>query len=87
MGITDVDDKIIKRATEYKQDFKALSKHFEMEFLEDMNKLNIREPYMYCRVTDYMPQIIHFIEKLIASGHGYITKNGILFINKCLGFL
>lgn len=77
MGITDIDDKIIKRAIDCKQDFKALSRHFEVEFLEDMNKLNIHEPYMYCRVTDYVPQIIQLVEKLITSGYGYIAKNGI----------
>lgn len=81
MGITDIDDKIIKRSIESGEDFKALSKRFETEFLDDMNKLNVREPYFYCRVTDYVPQIICFIEKLIASGYGYITKDGTIFIN------
>lgn len=82
MGITNIDDKIIKRSIEMKQDFKTLSSHFEMEFLEDMNKLNVRKPYMYCKVTDYVPQIINFVEKLIADGYGYLTKDGTVFINR-----
>nr|XP_012235778.1 PREDICTED: probable cysteine--tRNA ligase, mitochondrial isoform X1 [Linepithema humile]XP_012235779.1 PREDICTED: probable cysteine--tRNA ligase, mitochondrial isoform X1 [Linepithema humile] len=81
MGITDIDDKIIKRSNESKMDFISLSRHFETEFLADMNKLNIREPYLYCRVTDYVPQIIEFVEKLIANGYGYITKNGSVYFD------
>ncbi|XP_032666506.1 probable cysteine--tRNA ligase, mitochondrial isoform X2 [Odontomachus brunneus] len=81
MGITNIDDKIIKRSIEMKQDFKTLSNHFEMGFLEDMNKLNVRKPYMYCRVTDYVPQIINFVEKLIADGYGYITKDGSVYFD------
>lgn len=84
MGITDIDDKIIKRSNESKIDFKDLSRHFETEFLADMNKLNVCEPYLYCRVTDYVPQIIEFVEKLIASGYGYITKNGMYLLTLCL---
>ncbi|EFN83100.1 Cysteinyl-tRNA synthetase, mitochondrial [Harpegnathos saltator] len=81
MGITDIDDKIIKCALESKQDFKALARRFEMEFLEDMNRLNVREPYIYCRVTDYVPRIVHFVEKLIASGYGYILKDGSVYFD------
>lgn len=82
MGITDIDDKIIKCSIESGKDFKTLSKHFETEFYADMNKLNIGEPYLYCRVTDYIPQIIYFIEKLLARNYGYVTQDGKIFIKK-----
>lgn len=81
MGITDIDDKIIKRSIESEKDFMALSRHFESEFFEDMNKLNIREPYLRCKVTDYVPQIVQFIEKLIAKDNGYVTQDGLILIN------
>lgn len=76
MGITDIDDKIIKSSIASGEDFKTLSRHFETEFYADMNKLNIREPYSYCRVTDYIPQIIHFVKELVARDYGYVTKDG-----------
>lgn len=82
MGITDIDDKIIKRSIESGKDFQDLSRHFETEFFADLNKLNIREPYLRCRVTDYVPQIIQFIEKLIAKDDGYVTKDGTIFFNE-----
>ncbi|KAG5344542.1 SYCM protein, partial [Acromyrmex charruanus] len=81
MGITDIDDKIIRRSIESGKDFKTLSRHFETEFFADMNKLNIHEPYLRCRVTDYIPQIIQFIEKLIAKGDGYVAPDGSVYFN------
>ncbi|XP_011863318.1 PREDICTED: probable cysteine--tRNA ligase, mitochondrial [Vollenhovia emeryi] len=81
MGITDIDDKIINRSIESEKDFKDLARHFEAEFLADMNKLNICEPYLRCRVTDYVPQIIQFIERLVAKDDGYITKDGSVYFN------
>ncbi|XP_012528057.1 probable cysteine--tRNA ligase, mitochondrial isoform X2 [Monomorium pharaonis] len=81
MGITDIDDKIIKRSIESEKDFETLSRHFENEFCADMNKLNIREPYLRCRVTNYVPQIIQFIERLIAKDDGYVTKDGSVYFN------
>lgn len=81
MGITDIDDKIIRRSIESGKDFQDLSRHFETEFFADLKKLNIREPYLRCRVTDYVPQIIQFVERLIAKDDGYVTKNGMIFIN------
>jgi len=77
MGITDIDDKIIKRALENGQDYRELSRHFEAEFFTDMDKLNVRRPYLRCRITDYMPQIIDFIDKLVTTGsYGYVAKDG-----------
>ncbi|XP_018360959.1 PREDICTED: probable cysteine--tRNA ligase, mitochondrial [Trachymyrmex cornetzi] len=81
MGVTDIDDKIIRRSIESGKDFETLSRHYETEFFADMNKLNIREPYLRCRVTDYIPQIIQFIERLIAKDDGYITSDGSVYFN------
>ncbi|KAL6447973.1 hypothetical protein ACFW04_000192 [Cataglyphis niger] len=81
MGITDIDDKIIKCSIESNKDFKTLSKHFETEFYADMNKLNICEPYLYCRVTDYIPQIIYFVKELLARNYGYVTKDGSVYFD------
>jgi len=77
MGVTDIDDKIIKRSLDNGQDFRELSRHFETEFFTDMDRLNVRRPYLCCRITDYMPQIIDFIERLVTTGsYGYVAKDG-----------
>ena len=76
MGITDIDDKIIKRSQQSKRDWKELTKYYEQEFFNEMRLLNVEQPYLTCRVTDYVPQIIQFIEKIVARNIGYIGKDG-----------
>ena len=42
MNITDIDDKILKRAKELNSDAKAIARHWEKDFYSDMSLLNIR---------------------------------------------
>lgn len=76
MGLTDIDDKIIKKANDSGQNWKSLTKHYEQEFFSDMKSLNVLRPFITCRVTDYIPQIIAFVEKIIAKDSGYVAKDG-----------
>ncbi|XP_068950205.1 probable cysteine--tRNA ligase, mitochondrial isoform X2 [Petaurus breviceps papuanus] len=73
MGITDVDDKIIKRATEMDISPSALARLYEEDFKLDMAALKVLPPTVYMRVTDNIPQIISFIERIISKGHAYST--------------
>ncbi|CAH0490434.1 unnamed protein product [Peronospora farinosa] len=52
MGITDVDDKIIKRAKEQNVSFQTLAREQEMQFHQDMTKLYIKPPTVITRATD-----------------------------------
>ncbi|OAD58189.1 Cysteine--tRNA ligase, mitochondrial [Eufriesea mexicana] len=70
-----IDDKIIKRSKELKQNYKDITKHYENEFIEDMQMLNIAKPHLYCRVTDYISQIIQFVQGIIDNGNAYISKD------------
>jgi len=76
MGITDIDDKIVKKCLEQKVSSSELSKKYELEFFRDMKMLNVLEPDFVLRVTDHMPQIIHFIDKLIENNHAYVSEQG-----------
>ncbi|XP_066147426.1 probable cysteine--tRNA ligase, mitochondrial [Euwallacea fornicatus] len=71
MNVTDIDDKIIKKAAELKVDYKELSKKYEKEFWNDLKSLSILEPNIIVRVTDNIPLIISFIEQLIQHGAAY----------------
>lgn len=71
MNITDIDDKIINRANERKIKFDDLSRHFETEFLNDCEALNIRLPNVITRVSEYVPEICDFISKIIKNGFAY----------------
>jgi len=73
-NFTDIDDKIIKRAAEAKQDPFALSKKFSDEYFVDMDALGIRRADAYPLVTQTIPDIVKFVERLIRNGYGYAIE-------------
>ncbi|GJQ09008.1 hypothetical protein GpartN1_g799.t1 [Galdieria partita] len=79
MNVTDVDDKIIKKSKELQEDFCTLSGRYEREFWEDLDKLNCLPPTYITRVTDYIPEIINFIEKLVERGYAYEAGGSVYF--------
>jgi cysteinyl-tRNA synthetase len=79
MNITDIDDKIIMRANEQKIDFKEHARHFENEFMNDCEALNIRLPTVITRVSEYTDEIIAFIEKIISNGFAYASNGSVYF--------
>ncbi|XP_027413771.1 probable cysteine--tRNA ligase, mitochondrial isoform X4 [Bos indicus x Bos taurus] len=115
MGITDVDDKIIRRANEirdlclvsprvrcppwppWKRSARSrdagvavgamsvspasLARLYEEDFKQDMAALKVLPPTAYLRVTEHVPQIVAFIERLIANGHAYCTAKGNVYFD------
>lgn len=65
MNITDIDDKIIKRANESGQPWMDVARHYEQEFWSDLKRLNVRSPDVKLRVTDHIPAITAFIQRLL----------------------
>jgi cysteinyl-tRNA synthetase len=75
-NITDVDDKIIRRAVENGETIKALTDRFIAAMHEDADALGIARPDIEPRATDYIPQMLGMIEKLEANGYAYRAKDG-----------
>ncbi|MDP2226555.1 MAG: cysteine--tRNA ligase, partial [Moraxellaceae bacterium] len=75
-NITDIDDKIIKRANENGEDFNALTERFISAMNEDADALGVIRPDTEPKATEYVPQIIAMVETLIAKGHAYPASNG-----------
>lgn len=75
-NITDIDDKIIKRANEKGIDAKELAEHFIAEMYQDFDKLNIARPDIEPRATENIPEIIALVQKLIDKGFAYVADNG-----------
>ncbi|MBU6500849.1 MAG: cysteine--tRNA ligase [Patescibacteria group bacterium] len=70
-NITDVDDKIIKRAAEENKTAEELSKFFTEKYLEDMETLGVDAITNYAPATKFIPQIISQVERLIEKGFAY----------------
>lgn len=79
MGVTDVDDKIIRRAAEEGRPPAQLARIFEDRFFQDMASLNVRPPEVRLRVTDHIDQIRGYVEKLEDEGFAYSSASGVYF--------
>lgn len=75
-NITDVDDKIIKRANENKEDYSAVTERFTKAMHEDFAALFLSPPDHEPRATEFIPQMIQLIQKIIDNQHGYVASNG-----------
>jgi cysteinyl-tRNA synthetase len=75
-NITDLDDKIIKRAAENGEDFHALTSRFIDAMHEDFDALNLLRPDIEPKVTEHMDEILKMIQDLIDSGNAYKTNSG-----------
>lgn len=79
MNITDIDDKIIRRANDEGVPFDKISRQYETEFLQDMKDLNVELPDVITRVTEFIPEIIAYIEKIIENGYAYESNGSVYF--------
>lgn len=79
MNITDIDDKIIKRSTEKNVEFSFLARYWEAMFFEDMKKLNVQLPDVLTRVSEYVPEVIRFIEGIIKNDFAYESQGSVYF--------
>ncbi len=78
-NITDVEDKIIAAARNNGEEIDALTRRTTAIFHEDMAALNNLPPDIEPRATEYIPQMIAMIERLIASGYAYAAEGHALF--------
>lgn len=75
-NITDIDDKIIKRAQENKEDYLALTDRVIASMRADSTALGVLPPTHEPRATEYIPKIIELIQTLLDKKHAYKAENG-----------
>jgi len=80
-NITDIDDKIIKRAKERGISIEELSEEFTDYFLEDIEKLNILPTTYQPKATEHVGKMIKYIEELIKKGLAYVEKDGSVYFD------
>ncbi|MBU9164659.1 cysteine--tRNA ligase [Burkholderia multivorans] len=75
-NITDIDDKIIRRAVENGETIKSLTDRFIDAMHEDEDALGIQRPDIEPRATQFIPQMLGMIERLEANGYAYQATDG-----------
>ncbi len=78
-NFTDVDDKIINRATTENVSAEEISTKYIKSYFKDFDELNIKRATNYPKATEHIGDIIKFIEKLIDKEIAYVSKNGVYF--------
>jgi cysteinyl-tRNA synthetase len=79
MNITDVEDKIIRKANAAGQDIRTYTAPYVDAFHESLAKLRIRKADHYPRATEYVTEMVALVQQLIARGHTYEADGSTYF--------
>lgn len=80
-NITDIDDKIIKRAKEKRLGIEGIAREYTKYFLEDTMSLNILPPTVQPAATQHLGKMIKYIDALIERGLAYKEKDGSVYFD------
>lgn len=74
-NVTDIDDKILDKATAAGQRWWARAYYYEREFTEAYNTLGVLPPTVEPRATGHMSDMIDLIQRILDNGHGYVVTD------------
>ncbi len=78
-NITDIDDKIIKKARELGIPPATVAERFAVAFMEDSERLRIKAPSVHPRATEHIEDMVGIIEMLIKRGYAYEADGDVFF--------
>jgi cysteinyl-tRNA synthetase len=78
-NFTDVDDRIIQKAIDEHKSEAEVSAFYIEQFIKDLERLGCKTDYIKPRVTEYIAQIISYIEELVSSGFAYVVNGDVFF--------
>lgn len=61
--------------------FTKLTRKYEERFMRDLRDLNVLDPDELTRVTEYGPQIIQFVERIVENKFAYVTSDGSVYFD------
>jgi len=79
MNLTDVDDKIIRKAAQTGQQITEVTEPFTALFHEDRRYLRIEDAERYPKATEHIPEMIALVERLVANGVAYQAEDGSVY--------
>ncbi len=79
MNITDIDDKIIRKALDDRLEYSEVAQLYTEAFFEDIARVGIRMPDSTPRVTEHLEEIINLIQTLILKGFAYESKGSVYY--------
>jgi cysteinyl-tRNA synthetase len=78
-NVTDVEDKIIEKSARTGEDPMVMTRRYTDEFYSVLSQLNVLPVPRLAKVTDYIPQIISFVQGLVEKGFAYVTSEGSVY--------
>jgi cysteinyl-tRNA synthetase len=78
-NVTDIDDKIINKAKDEGRQPEQIARKYLFEFWKDMEALNVQQPDIEPRATEFLAQMIEFVQRLIAKGRAYQSGSDVYF--------
>lgn len=78
-NFTDIDDKMINRAVQLGVSVRELADRFIEAYFEDADALGVRRPTFSPRATEFIPEIIDLVARLVQKGHGYVVDGDVYF--------
>src|SRR5438477_5203469 len=79
VNITDVDDKLIKRAGELNTTVKELAEKMTDDYQECLKKLNVIGVDSHPKATEHIPGMVAMMQRLIAKGYAYPANGDVYF--------
>src|SRR4051812_21589123 len=79
MNLTDVDDKIIRRAAEQGKTIREVTEPVTEVFFADRDYLRIEPAEAYPKATDYVPQMVELVRRLVERGVAYQAEDGSVY--------
>lgn len=79
MNLTDVDDKIIRKAAANGQTITQVTEPFTELFHQDRRYLRIQDAEVYPKATEHIPEMIALVETLVANGTAYVGDDGSVY--------
>jgi len=80
-NITDIDDKIIKKARETNKTIKEITDFYTESFHEEMMSIGVSRPDIEPKATESLDAMYELIQKLIDLNHAYVTKDGDIYFD------